>query len=768
MRGKLLLLLIALTLLTQATELKRTGWNLISVCQDINKTDIDMTGIEEIQAQNGKSIYTGNNAQYSNLDRLDAGYGYWVKGSAGTNFVSAHRVIGLKKPLQRDGWNLMASCENISLSEITLTGISEIQSQEGTTIYTGDLAKYSNLEGLFNGYGYWVKGDKGVEFTSKRALVIPAGFEYQAINNSGNTVEETYDGNKIKIYVDYRQNADDQANHTGVAVTLDGNTTIPTMNIQDSYRGHNIVIAVYNSNGELIGVSKEVEVSMDAPITMVELATDNSNETNSSNGNSNDNIKDRDSNYQGLRVFATPLKFEDYQLTSITDADFYALSLENQRLVANKLLSLLFYGVPKKELDAMIDSGKFISNLQKQISTPNSDLVETEKIVNSKDYSYWEVYMEQSMARLFHLGLGKEYINRWVAYQLTQTIMFSPAYELSTVHLSETSNVYNNLVFYMDDEYSMGLISYLHMTSNDNWKRFRSPEDNGREMMEIFLFDFNDSDVPKAAIALKNWKLERKDGELIIGLNQNSVPQNLFGTTVTTGFDFYRELVKSDAFLQGVIRRIVNVYFPNYSESKKSEIVNLIKSSKPEQFQDIFLQIVFSKEFLYNSNRVKSLEETVFHMAKNMSFYDSKNYFEYMRGATDNMHQSAMRYKLGRDTKVPTDTLSFAYYYDFVRDRLMVDYKGDTLNDWDSGWGQAFIDRSNPNTDTLEGFVNYLFLATISRLPTTEEQTTIIDYCNSKGYDNMTIYNDRRDATIVVMEYISRLSEVYTFKRVEE
>lgn len=662
----------------------------------------------------------------------------------------------------------MASCENISLSEITLTGISEIQSQEGTTIYTGDLAKYSNLEGLFNGYGYWVKGDKGVEFTSKRALVIPAGFEYQAINNSGNTVEETYDGNKIKIYVDYRQNADDQANHTGVAVTLDGNTTIPTMNIQDSYRGHNIVIAVYNSNGELIGVSKEVEVSMDAPITMVELATDNSNETNSSNGNSNDNIKDRDSNYQGLRVFATPLKFEDYQLTSITDADFYALSLENQRLVANKLLSLLFYGVPKKELDAMIDSGKFISNLQKQISTPNSDLVETEKIVNSKDYSYWEVYMEQSMARLFHLGLGKEYINRWVAYQLTQTIMFSPAYELSTVHLSETSNVYNNLVFYMDDEYSMGLISYLHMTSNDNWKRFRSPEDNGREMMEIFLFDFNDSDVPKAAIALKNWKLERKDGELIIGLDQNSVPQNLFGTTVTTGFDFYRELVKSDAFLQGVIRRIVNVYFPNYSESKKSEIVNLIKSSRPEQFQDIFLQIVFSKEFLYNSNRVKSLEETVFHMAKNMSFYDSKNYFEYMRGATDNMHQSAMRYKLGRDTKVPTDTLSFAYYYDFVRDRLMVDYKGDTLNDWDSGWGQAFIDRSNPNTDTLEGFVNYLFLATISRLPTTEEQTTIIDYCNSKGYDNMTIYNDRRDATIVVMEYISRLSEVYTFKRVEE
>ena len=768
MKGKLLLLLIGLTLLVEATELKRTGWNLIAVCQDVNRTDIDMTGIKEIQAQNGKSIYTGDNAKYTNLDMLEAGYGYWVKGSAGTNFISGNRVKGLKKTLQRDGWNLMASCENISRSDISLRGISEIQSQEGATIYTGDLEKYSNLEGLFNGYGYWVKGDKGVEFTSKRALVIPAGFEYQAINNSGNSVEETYEGNKIKIYVDYRQNADDQANHTGIAITLDGNITIPTMNIQESYRGHNIVIAVYNSNNELIGVSEQVEVSMDSPITTVAVATGNSNETNNSNNNSNNDIKDRDSSYQGLRVFATPLNFEDYQLTPITDDDFYALSLDNQRLVANKLLSLLFYGVPKSELDAMIQSGKFISNLQKQISTPNRDLVETEKIVKSKDYSYWEGYMEQSMARLFHLGLGKEYINRWVAYQLTQTIMFSPAYELDTVHLSETSNVYNNLVFYMDDEYSMGLITYLHMTSNDNWKRFRSPEDNGREMLEIFLFDFDDSDVPKAAIALKNWKLERKDGELVIGLDQNSVPQDLFGTTVTTGFDFYRELVKSDAFLQGVIQRIVDLYFPNYTDSKKSEIVNLIKSSRPEQFQDIFLQIVLSKEFLYNSNRVKSFEETVFHIAKNMSFYDSKNYFSYMRSATDNMHQSAMRYKLGRDTAVPTDTLSFAYYYNFVHERLMVDYKGDSLNDWDSGWGQAFINRSNPNTDTLEGFVKYLFLATISRLPTTEEQKTIVDYCNVKGYDDMSVYNERKDATIVVMEYISRLSEVYTFKRVEE
>ena len=79
----LALLLIVTTLFLDATELRRDGWNLISVCQDMNRTEIDMTGIEEIQSQDGKSIYTGEWESYSNLDRLQAGYGYWVKGTTG-------------------------------------------------------------------------------------------------------------------------------------------------------------------------------------------------------------------------------------------------------------------------------------------------------------------------------------------------------------------------------------------------------------------------------------------------------------------------------------------------------------------------------------------------------------------------------------------------------------------------------------------------------------------------------------------------------------
>ncbi len=764
MRGKSLLLLIGLTLLSNATELKRDGWNLISACQDINSTDINMSGIQEIQAQNGDSIYTGDNAEYSNLDMLNAGYGYWVKGTKGINFDSKESPSELIRPLSRNGWNLMASCADTPRVDINMSAFSEIQSQDGQTIYSGDLAQYSNLDALINGYGYWVKGSNGANFISKGVLSIPFKFEHQVINNQGESVETTYEGYEIKLFADYNETANAQANHTGIVIHIDDNITVPTLNIQESYIGHNIVVGIYR-NGELVGVSTLTEVDPDSPITSIDIRTDGSK---SNDDPDTPTEKDRDATFQGLKVFATPLTFEDYRLSAITDADFNALSLENKRIVANKLLSLLFYGIPKMELDSMINSGKFISDLQTKIATPNSDIVAVEKEIKNKDYDWRNREGGKIMARLFNLDLGKEYINRWVAYQLTQTIMFSPAFELDTVSRSEVSNVYNNLAFYMDDEYSMGMITYLHMTSNDNWKRFRSPEDNGREMLEIFLFDFNDSDVPKAAIALKNWKLDKDDRELVIGLDQNDVPQNLFGTTVTTGFDFYRELVKSDAFFNGVIKRLVDFYFSNYTENKKNEIIDLIKASKPEQFQDILLQIVFSKEFLYNSNRVKSFEETAFGMGKKISFYDDKDLFVQMTRSLDGMHQGAMRYKLGRETTIPTDTLSFAYYYDFLRDDIMVNYKGDDLNEYDSGWQLPFVDKANPNTDTIEGFIDYLFLATVSRLPSSQERSTIVDYCNSKGYDDMDYYNDRKDAAIVTMEYISRLTEVYTFKSIEE
>jgi hypothetical protein len=159
------------TLSLNATDLKRTGWNLISVCEEMNATAVDMTNIEELQSQDGETGYTGEFAFYSNLTQLEAGYAYWVKGEANTTFDSGFANGALVKPLKRTGWNLMASCEEIRKDDINMTNIEEIQAQDGKSIYIGDDAKYSNLDGLINGYGYWVKGDKGTLFTAKRKVI---------------------------------------------------------------------------------------------------------------------------------------------------------------------------------------------------------------------------------------------------------------------------------------------------------------------------------------------------------------------------------------------------------------------------------------------------------------------------------------------------------------------------------------------------------------------------------------------------------------------
>ena len=73
----------------------------------------------------------------------------------------------LEKPLKRTGWNLMASCEERRVDVLDMTNIIEIQNQDGKSIYTGKFAQFSNLDGLLNGYGYWIQGDEGVMFRSK-------------------------------------------------------------------------------------------------------------------------------------------------------------------------------------------------------------------------------------------------------------------------------------------------------------------------------------------------------------------------------------------------------------------------------------------------------------------------------------------------------------------------------------------------------------------------------------------------------------------------
>ena len=350
--------------------------------------------------------------------------------------------------------------------------------------------------------------------------------------------------------------------------------------------------------------------------------------------------------YKGLVFYHKNLPSSAYRLEQIADSYFNSLSDAQKLQVANKLLTTLFWGYSLNELKEKIDSKTFISDIRASLDSEKTDKEWLESYIMDDNYfkqytKTWEYPQVVKILTRFYAmkKLDKYYLNNWVAYILTQTIMFSPAYELSTTHTPNISRVYNRLVNMLENESGMRFITYVHMMSEDNWRRFRSPEDNGREMLEIYLQDGKDSDVPLAGKALQNWHLNSDSDTLEVGLNYNTKPIHLFGTTVYTGEDFYRELVKSDAFTKGVTNRVIDFFFPQKSSTEKLAIADKIVASKPETWQDILLQIIFSKEYLLHNSRALSAEESFFSLAKKTDYRNRRDTFAFIRYYLDYMHQ---------------------------------------------------------------------------------------------------------------------------------
>jgi len=507
--------------------------------------------------------------------------------------------------------------------------------------------------------------------------------------------------------------------------------------------------------------------------------------------------------YRGLVFYHENIPSSSYQLKQLTDDTFNSYNNTQKLQIANKLLSTLFFGYPQKELQEKIDSGHFIENIRLGLNEDITDKSWLENYIIDDSIFRQSNYNEQEavdiLSRFFAMKkLDSYFINNWVAYTLTQTILFSPAYELDTSHTPNIANVYNRIVGFLNEDSGMRYISYVHMMSEDNWRRFRSPEDNGREMIELFALDEDDTHVLIAGQALQNWKLDSDNDTLVVGLNQNREPLNLFNTIIINGDDFYRELVKSDAFTVAVTTRLVDHFFPNTNQVKKTQIITSIVSSKPQTWRDIMLQIVFSEEYLLHSNRPKSAEELFFSLTKKMEYKHRSSTFHEFKDALENMHQASMKYKLGKQNQVPLDTLSFATYHKFIRERVILRKSNPSkINDYSAydrmGWDEHFVDniqfdfQENNVTSSLESLVQYLFSVTIARKPTAEELSlfhthmTYIYHGTLRLHDTFNMLrtdNDitrqkslresrKRNIAFLVLDYISRLTETYSHMEVK-
>ena len=527
--------------------------------------------------------------------------------------------------------------------------------------------------------------------------------------------------------------------------------------------------------------------------------SNNSDINSSSDGSNNATDEFSKTEYKGLVFYHKNLPPSAYKLEQVDDAYFNTLSSEQKLQVANKLLNTLFFGYPLKELKAKIDSGTFISDIQTALSVDSTDREWLENYILNDDIfrqytsTYYLPQVNTILARFYAAKkLDRYFFNNWTAYILTQTILFSPAYELTNTHTPNIASVYNRLVNMLEVESGMRYITYVHMMSEDNWRRFRSPEDNGREMLEIYLQDGEDSHVPLAGQALKNWALSSDGDTLEVGLNKNTKPINLFGTTIYTGEDFYRELAKSSAFTSGVTNRLVDFFFPNKSAQEKAAIASKIVASKPETWQDILTQIIFSKEYLLNNYRAQSAEETFFSLAKKMNFRAKRDSIFVLQRALRYMNQASMKYKLGKIDRVPLDTLSFAYYNKYIRIYILLRHAKASQTDHDAwsyaGWQDDFVDfdkfehDSRDDVASLRALVTYLFEAILGRDAKEDEQnffkSHIIEQRDGKELfkSEFNIFVTRNDPddqerrrkdnklriVISVLDYISRLSETYT------
>jgi len=469
----------------------------------------------------------------------------------------------------------------------------------------------------------------------------------------------------------------------------------------------------------------------------------------------------------------------------LSSSEYQNLKPVKQYQVANKLAATLYKGIP---VDEFFNFNTYGSEL-KVLDAGNQYLTETRnqvvaRLKNRDEYSNTidlrhDLGTDAQRAKAEPLSIITEYpvsrtqFEAWMAYVLMNTALFSPAEELPSTNYIDIQRIYNGLLKDMDEDVGIREIVLAQMKSEESWRRFRSPEDNTREMMEIYLGLFDrDEDVLKASVACKNWSLtdeskpDVRTRYVLVKTNRvNTEPQRVLGSWVETCDDFYEMVSNHGQLIPTITATLVESFFPTTSAGKRSAIVADIMSVNPTRFHDIFTAIIFSREYLLNNERLKNFEEIFFNLIQRTKWKQTNDNFlrELASNSNNNrvgmreMRQPTMTMKLGRVVGESIDPLSFAYIQQTVREQVLTRVR----TDWGS-WEDTFI--GDGDLFSTDEYIHYLFLTALSRQATVEELDTInqafIDSDNESGN------NFRENQASIVFDYISRLPDLYYLKTI--
>ncbi len=400
----------------------------------------------------------------------------------------------------------------------------------------------------------------------------------------------------------------------------------------------------------------------------------------------------------------------------LSQAEFNSLPPEKQYAVANKLYGTMFRGL---SVEDFFDTSNGIATL---VPKSSNFLAETRAKLNTKlllaqvDMYNTEIdgldaegnpvaanakYIFDSnrprklpLARIKEYAVSNDMFVNWIAYVLTNTIMFSPALEMDAPDITDAQNMYRFLVLNISEGTSVRDIVRANLSSLARWRVSRSPENHALEAFELYLGKFNNTkqdeqDVYNGGIACKDLYLTSESQDYLIARTDfpNTIPQLILGSYyVTNCDDLYSVVAGSPLLMPRVVEVIVNYLMAGRSQADRLSMVQSIVNSGATTFQDIFKEILFSKEYLLNTERPKSYEENLMPMLDRLKWSPVANQYpvderyiqEYghpivnTRMYLHGMGWDTMSYKIGRPNAVPLDSLSFANYHKSMREDLLM------------------------------------------------------------------------------------------------
>lgn len=526
----------------------------------------------------------------------------------------------------------------------------------------------------------------------------------------------------------------------------------------------------------------------------------------------------------------------------LSQAEFNALSPEDQYQVASKLYGTLFRGISAEDfynLDAGVEvlspkSTTFITDTKKALSNSLSvsELLAANTLIEGLDsegnaveedakYTFDtntdveknERAMQIPLAHIKEYPISRDLYVQWMAYFLSNTILYSPAVEMESTDTIDAQNMYRFLTSKIQEGASVREMVRSNLPSLARWRVSRSSEIHALEAYELYLGLFEtEEDSVKGGVACKDLYLTDDTAGYVISTTNspNTEPQLVLDSYfITTCEDLYDVISGHPLIMPRAAEVLVNYLFSGRSREDRVNIINSIVSSGAESYEDIFTAMLFSREYLLNTERARSFEESLMPLLDTLKWSPEANsgsvderIFEFMASGTTNPLGSrgnilylgnkgwnTMALKIGRLPDVPLNALSFGNYHKAIREQLLINessfqgvsldvpgliYKGEG-DDTDENLRDVISQLS------LTDYIHFLFLNTMQRKASAEEieglmviyegrtllTTETVNGVTTTSVKASTSNNNHNNIAEITFDYISRLPEFYYFRAID-